>query len=47
MDVALFELQDRLEGMLGRKVDLVMASALRNPYLIRSINQERHVLYAA
>ncbi len=42
-----FELQERLEMVLGRKVDLVMASALQNPHLVRSINQDRHVLYAA
>lgn len=41
-----FDLQRRLEAVLGRKVDLVMANSLRNPYLIRSINQDRHVLYA-
>lgn len=43
----LWELQQRLESVLGRKVDLVMARGLRNPYLIRSINQDRQVLYAA
>lgn len=42
-----WELQQRLEAVLGRKVDLVMARGLRNPYLIRSINQDRQVLYAA
>ena len=42
-----WELQDRLEVLLGRKVDLIMPNALRNPYLIHSINQDRHVLYAA
>jgi len=42
-----FDLQARLEVVLISKVDLVMATALRNPYLIRSINQDRHVLYAA
>jgi predicted nucleotidyltransferase len=42
-----FDLQGRLEIVLGRKVDLVMANALRNPYLIRSINRDRRVLYAA
>ena len=42
-----FDLQGRLEVVLGRKVDLVMASALRNPHLVRSINRDRHVLYAA
>jgi uncharacterized protein len=42
-----FELQERLEGVLGRKVDLVMAGGLRNPYLLRAIEQDRRVLYAA
>ncbi len=42
-----FELQERLEVVLGRKVDLVMVSALKNPHLIRSIDQDRRVLYAA
>ena len=42
-----FELQDNLEAVLGRKVDLVMANGLRNPYLLRSIAQDRTLLYAA
>ena len=42
-----FELQERLETVLGRKVDLVMAKGMRNPYLLRSIDQDRRVLYAA
>jgi predicted nucleotidyltransferase len=42
-----FELQERLEAVLGRKVDLVMAAGLRNPYLLRAIEQDRRVLYAA
>jgi predicted nucleotidyltransferase len=42
-----FELQERLETLLGRKVDLVMAKGVRNPYLLRSIDQDRRVLYAA
>jgi predicted nucleotidyltransferase len=42
-----FELQNRLEALLGRKVDLVMTTGVRNPYLLRSINQDRRLLYAA
>jgi len=42
-----FELQNRLEALLGRKVDLVMASALHNPYLQRAIDRDRRVVYAA
>ncbi len=42
-----FELRDRLEELLGRRVDLVMAKGIRNPYLMRSINADRNLLYAA
>ena len=42
-----FDLKDRLEQLLGRPVDLVMAGALRNPYFIRSVNESRRLLYAA
>ena len=42
-----FELQERLGALLGRKVDLVMAKAVHNPYILRSINQDRQLLYAA
>jgi uncharacterized protein len=42
-----FELQERLEQLLGRRVDLVMASALRKPRFIESVNQTRQLLYAA
>ncbi|MBA3946360.1 MAG: nucleotidyltransferase domain-containing protein [Herpetosiphonaceae bacterium] len=42
-----FDLQRRLEAILQCKVDLVVGNGLRNPYFIRAINQDRHVLYAA
>ena len=42
-----FELQERLEQLLGCRVDLVMASALRKPRFIESVNQTRQLLYAA
>jgi hypothetical protein len=41
------ELRDHLQALLKRDVDLVMASGLRNPYLIRAIEHERQLLYAA
>jgi len=41
------ELQERLEALLGRPVDLVMVGGLRNPYFIRSINESRRLLYAS
>jgi predicted nucleotidyltransferase len=41
-----FELKQDLELLFARPVDLVMASAPRNPYFIREINRTRTVLYA-
>lgn len=42
-----FELRDRLAALLGREVDLIMASAMRKPRFIRSVSETRQVLYAA
>jgi len=44
---ALFGLQDDLERLLGRVVDLVEEQALDNPYLRRSIERAHAVLYEA
>jgi hypothetical protein len=42
-----FEFRDALQDLLGRPIDLVMASAPRNPYFIREMNRTRRPLYAA
>lgn len=42
-----FDLKDELERLFGHKVDLVMPSAVRNPYFLQAINRQRRVLYAA
>ena len=42
-----FGLKEGLEALLGRKVDLVELSAVRNPYLKASIEQSRENVYAA
>ncbi len=42
-----FNLEEALSALLGRKVDLVMEKAMKNPYFIRSVNQSRQLLYAA
>lgn len=42
-----FDFRDDLERLFGRKVDLVMPSAIRNRYLIDSINAHRTTLYDA
>jgi len=42
-----FNFQAALEKLLARKVDLIMPSAMKNPYFIREVNRTRQVLYAA
>lgn len=42
-----FELQESLEKLFGRKVDLVSAAALSNPYFIAAVNRTRQPVYAA
>lgn len=42
-----FALQEALERMLGRHVDLVMTRALKNPYFVREVNRTRTTIYAA
>jgi predicted nucleotidyltransferase len=42
-----FDFKRELERLFQRPVDLVLASALKNPLLIREVNRTRTVLYAA
>jgi len=42
-----FGLNEALERILGRKVDLVMVGALKNPYFIDAVNETRRLIYAA
>lgn len=42
-----FKLLADLESLLGRSVDLIDAKALRNPYMIASVNRTKRMLYAA
>ncbi len=42
-----FEFRDAASQLLGRPIDLVLASAPRNPYFIREMNRTRRLLYAA
>lgn len=44
---AYFGLLAALESLLQRHIDLVVLSAVRNPYFLESINRSRTVLYAA
>jgi predicted nucleotidyltransferase len=40
-----FDLQDSLEALLKRKVDLVVGSGLRNKYFINNVNRTKQVIY--
>lgn len=43
-----FDFESALSAVLGRSVDLVEGvGSLRNKYLVRSINQDRQLVYAA
>ena len=42
-----FGLREDLQVLLGSAIDLVIAEALQNPYLIRSVNAQRQLLHAA
>jgi predicted nucleotidyltransferase len=42
-----FGLADGLERLLGRRIDLLEREPIENPYLLRSIDESRVLLYAA
>jgi predicted nucleotidyltransferase len=44
---AFFGAKADLEKLLGRGVDLVEPGAVRNPYVLASINRNREAIYAA
>jgi predicted nucleotidyltransferase len=44
---AYFGLAEALEALLGRPVDLVVTSAVTNPYFLEDIAPSRTLLYAA
>ena len=43
---AYFGMLDELRSLLNVKVDLVMAGAVKNPYIARDIERTKQVLYA-
>ncbi|MBT4503031.1 MAG: hypothetical protein HOC74_35180 [Gemmatimonadetes bacterium] len=44
---AYFGLLEDLRDILGRKVDLVIAGAVKNRYIVRDIEKTKQILYAA
>lgn len=47
LDDVYFKLHAALELLLGRRVDLVEYAAIRNPYMLESVNQTKVPVYAA
>jgi predicted nucleotidyltransferase len=43
----LVDMEEELEGLFGRKVDLVEAVCLRNPFRRKTILESRQVIHAA
>jgi uncharacterized protein len=44
---AYFGLKEGIETLTGRRVDLVMPDAIKNPYRKASIERDREIVYAA
>ena len=44
---AYFGMLEELTALLGQRIDLVMAGAIKNPYMAREIERTRRKLYAA
>ena len=44
---AYFGLLEALSGLFGRPVDLVVESAIKNPYFLQSVEQTRTPIYEA
>ena len=42
-----FGLSEALERLLDRRVDLIEAGAVRNPYILAEINRARELIYGA
>ena len=40
-----FDLQDALENLLGRKVELVVGKSLKNKYFIANVNNTKQMIY--
>ena len=42
-----FDLKEDLEALLGRKIDLINATSIKNPYFRKSVEQTREPIYEA
>jgi uncharacterized protein len=44
---AYFGLLEAMKNLLGREIDLVMLTAIKDPYFLQKVQQRKEVLYAA
>jgi len=44
---AYFNLLEELQKLFQRPIDLVVTKAIKNPYFLQAVDQERELLYAA
>ena len=42
-----FDFKYELEKLFGRKVDLIVEKAIRNPYFKQDVNETKQLIYAA
>lgn len=42
-----FDFKYELEKLFGRKVDLIVEKAIRNPYFRQNVNENKQLIYAA
>ena len=42
-----FTLKEKLEELFGRKIDLIEAEAVNNPYVKKNLQKDRVLVYAA
>lgn len=42
-----FACKERLESLFGRKVDVIQASAVKNPYIRETIERDRVLIYGS
>jgi predicted nucleotidyltransferase len=42
-----WRLEEGMTGLFGRKVDLITDGTIKNPYILRRIQEQREQLYAA
>ena len=43
--VTFFDFIDELQQLLGRKVDLIDATAVKNPYFRQELDRTKHLIY--